>query len=69
MGTISKREFLKLGGLAFGSLGLSPFQPGRDEPPVGQLGRITINSVSVYQEPLMDSPNVDQRFRYELVHI
>jgi lipoprotein-anchoring transpeptidase ErfK/SrfK len=66
---LSRRDFLKLSSLAFGGLGYSPFQPGRDEPEAEALGRVTINSISIYEEPLVDSKIVGQRFRDELVPI
>ena len=66
---ITRRDFLKLSTLAVGSVGYGPFQPERDEPEAETLGRVTINSISVYRESNSDSLIVGQRFRDELLPI
>lgn len=70
--TYSRRDFLKLGGLALGGLALNPFPPPHEEGDytTGELGRIAHPySISVYKYPDDKSPIIFQRFRDELVNI
>ena len=67
---ISRREFLKLGGLALGSLALSDdFPPGQWEYEPGLIGRVAYLGVSVLDEPVLDANTVGYRFRDELLNI
>lgn len=68
MKNISRRDFLKLGGLAFGSLAFSPYSKlyGFDD---GTLVRVATDSVSVYREPSDESAVVSTWYRDELVHV
>ncbi|MDX1437437.1 MAG: L,D-transpeptidase [Anaerolineales bacterium] len=67
---LTRRDFLKLGGLAASSAGYTPFQPNReDRPDPDPMGRVTINAVSIYKEPHPDATIVGQRFRDELIPI
>ncbi|UCD99343.1 MAG: L,D-transpeptidase [Chloroflexota bacterium] len=65
-----RREFLKLGGIGFGSLAINPLRvllPPEDQvEPLG-IGRVTVSSIGVYKEPDLKSEKLDQRFRDELV--
>lgn len=69
---ISRREFLKLSSLGMGSLGLNPLRsllPPEDRVgPIG-IGRVTISSIGVYQEPSLDSERLWARTRDELVSL
>ena len=49
MNNLSRRDFLKLGGLALGSLAFSPFVPSRLDFDDGSLLRVATTSVSVYR--------------------
>jgi lipoprotein-anchoring transpeptidase ErfK/SrfK len=69
MSTLSRRDFLKLGGLALGTLAFAPsvkFPLGFDD---GSLVRVATTSVSVYKEPSDESAIVGTWYRDELVHI
>ncbi|RJP52520.1 MAG: twin-arginine translocation signal domain-containing protein, partial [Anaerolineaceae bacterium] len=69
MSTLSRRDFLKLGGLALGTLAFSPLtlpSTGFDD---GSLVRIATDSVSVYKEPSDESAIAGTWYRDELVHI
>lgn len=69
MTSISRRDFLKLGALALGSLAFTSFLPeftGYDD---SDLARVCIPSVSVYKEPSDKSRIVGQWFRDEVVRI
>jgi lipoprotein-anchoring transpeptidase ErfK/SrfK len=50
---ISRRSFLKLGGVALSALAVNPFPPIPDDSshPSGILGRVTRDTVSVFKEP------------------
>ncbi len=69
MYNLSRRDFLKLGGLALGSLAFSPlnsFPVGFDD---SSLVRVATTSVSVYKEPSDESSIVSTWYRDELVHV
>lgn len=66
---LSRRDILKLGTLSLGGLALGPFQPQREDFPLGELGRVAVPAISVHREPVFESPIVGQRFRDELLHI
>lgn len=69
MSDLSRRDFLKLGGLALGTLAFSPFvpdQPGFDD---SSLVRVATTSVSVYKEPSDKSQIVSTWYRDELVRV
>ncbi len=71
MGNIlSRREFLKLGGLVLGGLAI-PFPPPEDERsyPAGEVGRVAHKSISVFKEPKVDGETVAYRFLDELLNI
>lgn len=68
--TISRRDFLKLGATALGSLAFRPFFPVRNEiGSDGELVRIAIRSVSVYSRPDDTSRIVYTRYRDDLLHM
>ncbi len=69
----SRRDFLKFGALFLPGLALAP---GRltalaepDSSGEGLLGRVTIESISVYSQAWDEASIVFQRFRDELVHL
>lgn len=68
--TISRREFLRLGGLGFSSLALHPLRnllPPEDRvDPIG-IGRVTISEIGVFKEPSLESERVRSRTRDELI--
>ncbi len=50
---VSRKGFLKLGALALSSLAFNPFPPSPDDSfrPSGVIGRVTKDTVSVFEEP------------------
>lgn len=67
---LSRRDFLKLGALAAGSLAFRPARPGLFLPQDGgDLGRIATTSVSIYSRPNDESRIVYTRYRDDLLHI
>jgi hypothetical protein len=66
---ITRRDFLKLGGLALGSLAFSPIYPRQSEQDLGKLARVAIAQVDVHSKPNDKSPIVGNRFRDQIVHI
>ena len=69
MNKISRRDFLKLGGLTLGTLAFSPFVPSSTSFSDASLVRVATTSVSVYQEPSDESVITGTWYRDELVHI
>ena len=69
MKKISRRDFLKVGGLSLGSLAFSPALNkvfGFDD---SNLVRVATNSVSVYSNPSDESSIVSTWYKDELLHI
>jgi hypothetical protein len=66
---ITRRSFLKLAALSLGSLAFTPFTGTTGELDTGDLGRVTVYSVSVYEKPDDKSRILCQRYRDELVNI
>jgi hypothetical protein len=66
---LSRRDFLKIGGLSLGTLAFTPFVPRESDQDYGDIGRVTINEVDVYAEPRDGSQIVGKRYRDQLVHI
>lgn len=69
MTNLSRRDFLKLGGLTLGSLAFSPFLPPNGGFDDASLVRVATTSVSVYKEPSDKSPIVGTWYRDELVRV
>lgn len=67
--SLSRRDFLKLSGLALGSLAFSPTFPRPQEQDQGMLGRVTIKEIDLRSEPRDDAPIIGKRYRDQLVHI
>ena len=67
--TLSRRDFLKLGGLTLGSLAFTPFLPEISQFDDIALVRVAIKSISVYKEPSDKSLIVGQWFRDDIVHV
>jgi lipoprotein-anchoring transpeptidase ErfK/SrfK len=73
---ISRRDFLKLSGLALGSLAVTqgftkynpPFPYGTEQDQ-GNLARVAIKQIDLHTEPDDESPIVGNRFRDQLIHI
>jgi len=68
MNILSRREFLKFGTSAAGVFWFGRFRYP-DEYPVGQLGRVSTDSINVYDAPRWDANTVDYRFRDELLQL
>jgi lipoprotein-anchoring transpeptidase ErfK/SrfK len=69
MSKISRRDFLKLGGLSLGSLAFSPSLSkvtGFDD---SNLVRVATNSVSVHSQPTDEARIVSTWYRDELLHV
>ncbi len=69
MKTFSRREFLKLGGLAMASLAFTTFLPEFTEFEDMDLVRVAKDPVSVYKEPSDHSQIVHTWVRDNLVHV
>lgn len=65
----SRRDFLKLGAMALGSLAFRPYANLQDFGDSGDLVRIAITSVSVYSQPNDKSRIVYTRYRDDLLHV
>ncbi len=66
---LSRRDILKLGGLAASSLAFTSFLPGITEFEDVDLVRVATKSLSVYKEPSEKSPIVGTWYRDDLVHV
>jgi len=69
MRSISRRDFLKLFGLAAGGMAFTPFLPPFNEFEDRYLVRVATKSVSVYSKPDDTSVIVGQWFRDDLVTV
>lgn len=69
MERLSRRDFLKLGGLALGSLAFNRNSPQIGDYEDASLARVCINSVSVHSRPDDTSRIVAQWYRDDLVNI
>jgi hypothetical protein len=68
-GSLSRRDFLKLGVLGLGGLAFRPFGDIAISEKDENLARITIESVSVHSQPWDESTIVYQRYRDDLVNV
>jgi hypothetical protein len=68
-GPLHRRDFLQLSALGLSALALPPLRPLPEEDQEKALGfgRVTIDKISVFQEPDLGSPRLAQRQRDELV--
>ena len=66
---MSRREFLKLSGLALGSLALAPGWPRPQEEDAGLVGRVTVKEIDLRSAPSDKAPIIGKRYRDQLVHI
>ena len=69
MTNLSRRDFLKLGGLSLGTLAFSPSLGSLLDFDDSRLVRVATNSVSVYSKPNDKSSIVSTWFRDELLHV
>jgi len=69
MTTLSRRDFLKLGGLSLGSLAFTPTLQNAFGFDDSNIVRVATNSVSVYSKPSDQSSIVSTWYRDELVHV
>jgi lipoprotein-anchoring transpeptidase ErfK/SrfK len=69
MSNLSRRDFLKLGGLSLGSLALTPSLTGMIGFDDSNLVRVATTSVSVHSQPNDESRIVSTWYRDELIHI
>jgi hypothetical protein len=66
--SLSRRDFLKLGGLALGSLAFRDF-PRQPEMDHGLLARVASKQVDVRALPNDEAPIVGNRFRDQILHV
>ena len=69
MKNISRRDFLKISGLAVGSLAFRPTTEGfpqSDTPRSIGIARVTIDEIDIFKEPSSDSEVIDVLKRDEL---
>src|SRR6185503_7632136 len=69
MNKLSRRDFLKLGGLGLGSLAFTPSYSNLYGFDDGSIVRVATNSVSVYSKPDDQSRIISTWYRDELIHI
>ncbi len=69
MNSISRRDFLKLSGLALGGLAFTPFLPGLTDFDDSFVVRIGTANMPVRKEPSDESRIELSRYRDELVHV
>src|SRR5512142_2994314 len=69
MSSLSRREFLKLGGLSLGTLAFSPSLRNFNSFDDSVLVRVATKSGSVYSEPSDKSSIVSTWYRDELLHV
>ena len=69
MTNLSRRDFLKLGGLSLGSLAFSPSLRNLLDFDDSNLVRVATESVSVYRKPTDQSSIVSTWYRDELLHV
>ena len=69
MSNLSRRDFLKLGGLSLGGLAFSPSLRNLFDFDDSNLVRVATASVSVYKKPTDESSIVSTWFRDELLHV
>ncbi|MFC2025675.1 L,D-transpeptidase family protein [Chloroflexota bacterium] len=67
--SLSRRDFLKLGGLAVGGLAFDRVFPRQSDQDHGLLARIATKQVDVRSRPNDESNIVGNRFRDQMVHI
>lgn len=67
--TLSRRDFLKLGGLALAGMAFRPDFPRQPEQDLGKLARVATKQVDVRARPNDEAPIVGNRFRDQLIHI
>ena len=69
---VTRRDFLKLAGLALGSLAFRPFtdglSPAGEQTPIG-LARVTIKEIDIFAEPSADSAVIDVAYRDQLLPV
>jgi len=68
MPNLSRRDFLKLGGLSLGGLAFTPSLGGFLDFDDSNLVRVATKSVSIYSEPDDESRIISTWFRDELLH-
>jgi hypothetical protein len=66
---LSRREFIKLSTLSFGSLAFTPVFPRAEEQDQGRLARVASKQVDIRSRPNDTSLIVGNRFRDQLIHI
>lgn len=65
---LTRRDFLKLGALAWTSLAFRPLPPEDIKAPLG-VGRVTVSAIRVYKEPSFKSEKVGWQQRDRLLDI
>lgn len=66
---LSRRDFLKLGGLSLGGLALRVFHPEASGFEDGDVVRVATDSWSVYSAPSLESAITSTWYRDDLIHI
>ncbi len=66
---LTRRDFLRLGGLALAGVWVGPVFPRPDERDSGEIARVTIQEIDLYAQPRDDSAIIGKRYRDQIVHI
>jgi hypothetical protein len=68
--SLSRRDFIKIGGLGLGSLAFNQYFPFRDDQSLPEhIVRVTYPAASVYDEPKMDAAYVTDHYRDDLLTV
>jgi lipoprotein-anchoring transpeptidase ErfK/SrfK len=67
--TLSRRNFLLLGGLALSGLAFTPVFPRREEQDQGELARVAIKEIDLRAYPNDKSAIIGKRYRDQVIHI
>jgi len=66
---LSRRGFLKIGGLALAGLAVGPDFPRPAEQDTGEIARVTVDEIDLYGQSRDDSQIIGKRYRDQIVHI
>lgn len=66
---ISRRNFLKISGLALGTLAFSPIFPYYEMEGYGEIVRIAVKEIDLHAEPNDKSEIIGKRYRDQIIHV
>jgi lipoprotein-anchoring transpeptidase ErfK/SrfK len=66
---LTRREFLKISGLALWTMAFSPVFPHYQEQGYGEIARVAVKEIDLYSLPSDDSEIIGKRYRDQIVNI